>query len=359
MSTYLDFVQLLSGGTTIVGLSLAWLAIYRQQISSLSLDYLKKKCLLDSLQLELANLKPWTGHYPTNTFDFWWNNPDTQTWKMPTAKLVFHFSHVVIKEAASSAIQTGLTPSLVSELVQLEQAILVFEDVLDHQKQLVYANPSISWELTQKLIASTGDRVEVSEAEYALMRQNFELNWILHVTCIGNDDQPVAHGNEVVNSNSDERQLTNNGSTIPVQLPVEQRKNIHSCYKRTSKLLEMEIESLERDKKYKVHFYIKGFNIVVWFLALLGSLVLASSCGYLPELCSEALAIIQKPMVQVAPSKIPVNRPATAEAQTVKIPAQQTPMPPTKLTTTPVKPIGTTKAAVKFQTQTSTEGKSK
>ncbi len=277
MSKYLDFVQLLSSGTTIVSLSLAWLAIYQQRRTAQLQLYAEKKYLLESLNLELSNLAPWAGHYPTKTVDFWWSNPDVQTWKMPAAKLIIPFNHIILTQASSSGIKMGLSSKLVEEILSLELSILAFENVLERQAQLVTANPTVSWELTEKLIAARRKPAVLSNAEYALMRQNFELNRILHVECIGNNDLTEA------NLNPTDRIGQAHEEDAKLKATRGKKRNIHTCYKSTIDLLKLEIATFEKEENHRPTLWINILNLIAIFLTGLGFLVLLSSFVYLVD----------------------------------------------------------------------------
>lgn len=187
----------MSGGTTILGLSFAWLGIYQQIKTALEIRRSEKQCFLESLALELSNIEHWIGHYPTENFEFWWSLPNVQDWKMPFAKVVYPFGHEVIRTGIREGIQKGLSPRLVHELVILEQAVLVFECILELLKRLAYANPTVSWNLTEKVRTSTNQTVILTPEELALIMQNFALNKFLHVQCIGNDDEVSQEGSEM------------------------------------------------------------------------------------------------------------------------------------------------------------------
>lgn len=202
MATYLDFVQVISGGTTILGLSVAWLGIYQQYKTNLDLRRSEKKCFLESLSIELSNIENWIGHYPTETVAFWWGYSNVQDWKMPFAKVVYPFGHDLVKTGVREGIHKGLSPTLVHELTILEQSILIFECILDLLRRLAYANPTLSWTLTQKIRGATTGTVILTQDELALMMHNFELNRFLHVECIGNNDETKKEGQIMPNENT-------------------------------------------------------------------------------------------------------------------------------------------------------------
>lgn len=171
-----------------MGLSVAWLGIYQQHKNTLELKRGEKKCFLDSLSIELANIESWAGHYPTKSYEFWWSYPNVQDWKAPFGKVVWTFSHEVVKTGIREGIHKELSPNLVNQLLLLEQSILAFECILDLLKRLAYSNPTVSWTLTQKVLSATSGVATLTQEELSLLMQNFTLNHVLHVVCIGNDD---------------------------------------------------------------------------------------------------------------------------------------------------------------------------
>jgi hypothetical protein len=237
-----NFAQILSAGLTLVALAFAWFTYASQYRSALKSKKQAKISLIGAIRADLENIKPWAGNpYPNGDY---WNNPEFWNWRVPLAKLVFPFPHEAIQAAIRDGIDRGLSAELVSQLVELEQAIIVFEQGLDLITRVVYHDPVASAKLREKMLLQRNrpndDPPILSEDEKLTITLLFERYYYLHVSCIGEK--------------------------------IEGR-NLHSAYLRTQELLEDEEANIDSDKQWQTPRW-------HWTLNVLAAVFLAVGIGF-------------------------------------------------------------------------------
>ncbi|MHC4352825.1 MAG: hypothetical protein ACYS0H_08900 [Planctomycetota bacterium] len=240
-------IQALAVSATPIALALAWFTYVLQQRSSLRAKRQRKVSLIGAATTELKNIEHWIGDYPVD--HEYENDPKFDSWKDPE-RLVYPFTHSAIGVAAKEGVERGLSLELVTQLVEFEQAILVFEQALDLVSKFARDHPLQTAEISRKLAYNRGKEptaiLSFSQKERDVISATFTRNRYLHVHCIGEEIKG---------------------------------RNLNSTYRRSARLLEQELRLIDSAREWSpprwywllhivaVLFLFSGVGHVVWSLA--------------------------------------------------------------------------------------------
>ena len=218
----IDKAPILSISMPLIGIGIAWIIFIVHQHGILKAKKSKKKSFLESIAAEFDNMKPWVLTKYKNDRKFYWNHEDAQiqSWKNPLQRIQYVFPHNAIQSAAKDGIDRGLSPNLVIQLIELEQAIIVFEQAVQLCEKVSSDYPQESLRLSEYL--GEYDPRPLTKEEEAVERLSFNQFFHLHAECIGE---------------------------------YSKGRNLHSSYIRTRSLLEKEFADIDTDKQWKLRFW--------------------------------------------------------------------------------------------------------
>lgn len=273
-SNYLDFIQILSSGTALIGLSIAWFSFSKQLNERTKLKKEDHRFALAAISTELENIRPWIKDYPLRDKTFWLQNPEARHWKLPLAQIPYSFKHSHITETAHSGAAKGFSENLTGALLEFEQASNAFEHGLELLKTSAYANLKVSWSLTQKFLHT--EKARLTEDEWALMCQTFELNRFLYVNCIGSSK---------VDSSSDQN---NNDQSIPTARETQSNLNLNRAYHQLKAAVKK--EQLLAESRLVIWFN-RLLHVTAAILIALGASMVVHAFVAYPDSLSETVHI--------------------------------------------------------------------
>lgn len=191
-ATYQTFAALLSAGTTVVALSAAWLTFADQRSGKREAEATAKAALLSALEIEMNAMHDWTTRYDSK-YDYSKDGGVFLRWHAPFYRPVHPIVHNTIATAASMGLDRGLPADFVKALLELEYQLNRFDRARQQIEDVTNNNLEICESLNHQLLHSNpnpGSTVTptLSTAEQAVMRRFFELNRVLHVECIGEEN---------------------------------------------------------------------------------------------------------------------------------------------------------------------------